>query len=64
MEAGNNGRLPEEDALYKLQSGGGMGLTGMTERTVLIGGTLELRPVPQFTVITRLPVYRQGEDFQ
>lgn len=64
MEAGNNGRLPEEDALHKLQSGGGMGLTGMTERTVLIGGTLELRPVPQFTVITRLPVYRQGEDIQ
>ncbi|AIQ32676.1 hypothetical protein P40081_34685 [Paenibacillus sp. FSL P4-0081] len=64
MEAGNNGRLPEEDVLHKLQSGGGMGLTGMTERTVLIGGTLELRPVPQFTVITRLPVYRQGEDFQ
>lgn len=64
MEAGNNGRLPEEDALHKLQSGGGMGLTGMTERTVLIGGTLELRPVPQFTVITRLPVYRQGEDSQ
>lgn len=61
MEAGNNGRQPEEAALHKLQSGGGMGLTGMLERTVLIGGALELRPLPQFTVITRLPVYRQGE---
>jgi signal transduction histidine kinase len=42
-----------------------MGLKGMTERTTLIGGTLELQPQPQFTVITRLPVYnRHRENFQ
>ena len=65
MEAGNNGRLPEEVTLSKLHNGGGMGLQGMTERTTLIGGTLELQPQPQFTVITRLPVYnRQRENFQ
>lgn len=63
MEAGNNGRLPEEDPLHKLHHGGGMGLKGMTERSVLIGGTLELRLQPQFTVITRLPVYRQPEGY-
>lgn len=61
METGNNGKLPEEEALYKLHHTGGMGLKGMHERSALIGGTLELRLQPQFTVITRLPVYRQPE---
>jgi signal transduction histidine kinase len=62
MEAGNNGALPEEDQLRRLKAGGvGIGLTGMNERTSLIGGTLELHPEGPFTVITRLPVYRQGE---
>jgi two-component system NarL family sensor kinase len=62
MEVSNNGRLPEGELLSRqLSSGGGMGLKGMTERTQLIGGTLELRLEPQFTVVTRLPVYRQGE---
>lgn len=62
MEVGNNGALPEEDQLRRLKAGGvGIGLAGMNERTSLIGGTLELRPEAPFTVITRLPVYRQGE---
>ncbi|WP_052421504.1 histidine kinase [Paenibacillus sp. FSL R7-0273] len=61
MEAGNNGLLPEGDKLYRLRAGGGMGLKGMTERTGLVGGTLELRTEAPFTVITRLPVYRHGE---
>ncbi len=62
MEVSNNGTLPEEDQLRRLRAGGsGMGLEGMHERTRLIGGTLELRPEAPFTVITRLPVYRQGD---
>ena len=62
MEVGNNGAVPEEDQLRRLKAGSvGIGLTGMNERTSMIGGTLELRPEAPFTVITRLPVYRQGE---
>ncbi|WP_342437402.1 sensor histidine kinase [Paenibacillus sp. FSL L8-0436] len=61
MEVGNNGKRPEGDQLRRMQGSGGMGLKGMTERTNLIGGTLELRTEPQFTAITRLPVYRQAE---
>ncbi|CAH1209443.1 hypothetical protein PAECIP111892_03217 [Paenibacillus auburnensis] len=62
MEVSNNGVLPEEDQLRRLRAGSsGMGLEGMHERTRLIGGTLELRPEAPFTVITRLPVYRQGD---
>ncbi|ULO07993.1 sensor histidine kinase [Paenibacillus sp. 19GGS1-52] len=61
MELSNNGVLPTGEALHRLQCSGGSGLKGMTERTRLIGGTLELRQVPQFVVVTRLPVYRQGE---
>ncbi|MEK5240036.1 sensor histidine kinase [Paenibacillus sp. FSL L8-0470] len=61
MEVGNNGKVPEGDQLRRMQGSGGMGLKGMTERTNLIGGTLELRTEPQFTAITRLPVYRQAE---
>lgn len=64
METGNNGQLPGEESLLRLENGGGMGLKGMGERTALIGGTLELRLEPQFTVITRLPVYRQRESFE
>lgn len=61
MEAGNNGRLPEASPLDRLSGSGGMGLKGMSERCAMVGGTLELRLEPQFTVITRLPVYRQTE---
>ncbi|WP_019915095.1 sensor histidine kinase [Paenibacillus sp. HW567] len=60
MEVGNNGARPETDPLSRVQGAGGMGLKGMDERTSLIGGTLALRLEPEFTMITRLPVYRQG----
>ncbi|WP_410512570.1 histidine kinase [Paenibacillus sp. BR2-3] len=60
MEVSNNGAIPKE-LPGKLQSGGGMGLKGMTERTRLVSGALELRLEPHFTVITRLPVIRQSE---
>ncbi|MNP79612.1 hypothetical protein D3C76_1774990 [compost metagenome] len=59
MEVSNNGLRPLSD--NRLHSGGGMGLKGMSERTRLVGGTLELHLEPQFTLITRLPVYKQGE---
>lgn len=39
----------------------GVGIRGMQERTTLVGGTLELRTAPFFSVITRLPVYKQSE---
>lgn len=61
MEVSNNGILSEVNQSIKLQKNSGMGLKGMLERTQLIGGTLELRQEPQFTVVTRLPVYRQEE---
>uniref|UniRef100_UPI00406C00FE sensor histidine kinase n=1 Tax=Paenibacillus sp. FSL R7-0345 TaxID=2954535 RepID=UPI00406C00FE len=61
MEVGNNGLLPEDDQLRRLQTGGGMGLKGMSERTSLVGGTLEMRAAAPFTVVTKLPVYRQGD---
>ncbi|KUP23903.1 histidine kinase [Paenibacillus sp. DMB5] len=61
MEVGNNGLLPEEDQLRRLHAGGGMGMKGMNERTSLVGGTLEVRAGAPFTVVTRLPVYRQGD---
>lgn len=61
METGNNGKLPEADPLGRLPGSSGMGLKGMSERSAMVGGTLELRLEPQFTVITRLPVYRQPE---
>ncbi|WP_313639449.1 sensor histidine kinase [Paenibacillus sp.] len=61
MEVSNNGILPEGNKLTKLPGSGGVGMKGMSERTHLIGGTLELRLEPHFTVVTRLPVYKQGE---
>ncbi|MHA6532748.1 sensor histidine kinase [Paenibacillus sp. BAC0078] len=61
MEVSNNGLRPEADPLSRVQGTGGMGLKGMDERTSLIGGTLALRLEPEFTMITRLPIYRQGE---
>ncbi|QUL54513.1 sensor histidine kinase [Paenibacillus tritici] len=63
METGNNGKLPDDPSLHRLHNASGMGLKGMKERSALMGGTLELRLQPQFTVITRLPVYRQPEGY-
>ncbi|MFF2018132.1 sensor histidine kinase [Paenibacillus sp. NPDC058177] len=59
MEISNNGLLPLDK--NRLLNRGGMGLKGMEERTSLVGGTLELRLEPEFTLITRLPVYKQSE---
>ncbi|MNV57726.1 Signal transduction histidine-protein kinase/phosphatase DegS [compost metagenome] len=61
MEVSNNGTLPEGNKLTKLPESGGVGMKGMFERTHLIGGTLEWRQEPQFTIVTRLPIYKQGE---
>lgn len=59
MEISNNGSVPKEGT-RPLHSGG-MGMKGMDERTRLIGGTLEIRMNPEFTLITRLPVYKPRE---
>ena len=61
MEVSNNGQLPQGEPLGRLQRSGGMGLKGMTERTQLVGGVLELRLEPYFAAITRLPVVKQRE---
>ncbi|MBW4081619.1 sensor histidine kinase [Paenibacillus sp. S150] len=63
MEVGNNGEQPEENPLLsRLRGKGGMGLQGMSERTRWVGGTLELRLDPEFTVITRVPLLSQPRE--
>lgn len=64
MEVSNNGKAVPEEALIADSSGTikhGMGLSGMLERTKVVGGTLDVRRQTPFTVITRLPVYRKSE---
>lgn len=61
MEVSNNGRSLEGIKLAKLLEKGGEGMKGMSERTQLVGGTLELEQEPHFTVVTRLPIYKQEE---
>lgn len=61
MEVGNNGVLPEGNKLTKFLESSGEGMKGMAERTQLIGGELELSREPHFSVITRLPIYKQIE---
>lgn len=61
MEVSNNGRSPEGNKLAKLLASGGEGMKGMSERTQLVGGTLELEQKPYFAVVTRLPIYKQEE---
>lgn len=63
MEVTNNGEVSAKET-SPLNSGigkQGIGLSGMLERTHVIGGTLEIQPQMPFTVITRLPVYRKSE---
>ncbi|MBY9077552.1 sensor histidine kinase [Paenibacillus sp. HN-1] len=61
LEAWNNGSVPENEAPFDSRPNGGMGLQGMDERTRLIGGSLEIVAAYPFTVITRIPVYKQNE---
>ncbi|MFI2858716.1 sensor histidine kinase [Paenibacillus sp. JSM ZJ436] len=55
MAVSNNG------AVEPGEGGGGLGISGMKERTSLIGGRLEVSRQTPFTVITRLPVYSKSE---
>ncbi|WP_150270433.1 sensor histidine kinase [Paenibacillus tepidiphilus] len=62
MEVANNGVPPGREELERLSGGGGgMGMRGMKERARLIGGTVECKGAAPFSVVTRLPVYRQRE---
>lgn len=64
MEVSNNGEVAAEESLAAESSGigkQGIGLSGMLDRTKVIGGTLEIHRKTPFTVITRLPVYRKSE---
>lgn len=64
MEVSNNGEVAAEaDSAGNISGIGkqGIGLSGMLERTKVIGGTLEVRRQMPFTVITHLPVYRKSE---
>ncbi|MGG1877297.1 sensor histidine kinase [Paenibacillus cisolokensis] len=58
MEVSNNGETGDHAASSSSPMEQGMGIRGMRERTELIGGLLEIRRTPVFTVITQLPVYR------
>ncbi|GIO92547.1 sensor histidine kinase [Paenibacillus lactis] len=62
MEVSNNGKVPEPaDGPDPGQGKQGIGLSGMLERTKVVGGTLTVQQSAPFTVITRLPVYRKRE---
>ncbi|MGE7053315.1 sensor histidine kinase [Paenibacillus glucanolyticus] len=61
MEVSNNGEVKETVAHAAVPERKGIGLSGMLERTQVVGGTLEIRRTAPFTVITRLPVYRKSE---
>ncbi|WP_422658528.1 sensor histidine kinase [Paenibacillus sp. EC2-1] len=64
MEVSNNGEVAVEAHTAGNMPGigkQGLGLSGMLERTKVIGGTLEVCRQMPFTVITRLPVYRKSE---
>lgn len=60
MEVSNNGKV-EHSPSPPGSIDQGLGIRGMKERTQLIGGSLEIRHIPVFTVITRIPVYRKNE---
>nr|WP_240343829.1 sensor histidine kinase [Paenibacillus sp. SYP-B3998] len=53
MNISNNGKLPDSTHIK------GIGLTGMEERTGLIGGQLNISMQERFAVTTVLPTYRQ-----
>jgi signal transduction histidine kinase len=61
MEVSNDGTVQEEANPIAAADRHGIGISGMLERTKVVGGTLEVRKSVPFTVITRLPVYRKRE---
>lgn len=61
MEVSNDGTVQEPAGGEAAPSRQGIGMSGMLERTQVVGGTLEVRRTVPFTVITRLPVYRERE---
>lgn len=61
MEISNDGAVQEPAGGEASSNRQGIGMSGMLERTQVVGGTLEVRRIVPFTVITRLPVYRKRE---
>ncbi|WP_233354675.1 sensor histidine kinase [Paenibacillus sp. JZ16] len=61
MEVSNDGAVQEPAGGEASSNRQGIGMSGMLERTQVVGGTLEVRRTVPFTVITRLPVYRKRE---
>ncbi|MEK4981443.1 sensor histidine kinase [Bacillus sp. FSL K6-6540] len=61
MEVSNDGTVQEEAKPIAAADRHGIGISGMLERTKVVGGALEVRKSVPFTVITRLPVYRKRE---
>ncbi|WP_339295007.1 sensor histidine kinase [Paenibacillus sp. FSL W7-1279] len=61
MEVSNDGAVHEPAGGEASSNRQGIGMSGMLERTQVVGGTLEVRRTVPFTVITRLPVYRKRE---
>lgn len=61
MEVSNDGTVQEPAGDGAAPNRQGIGMSGMLERTQVVGGTLEVRRIVPFTVITRLPVYRKRE---
>lgn len=61
MEVSNDGTIQEPAGDGAAPNRQGIGMSGMLERTQVVGGTLEVQRTVPFTVITRLPVYRKRE---
>lgn len=63
MEVSNDGTVQEPAAGYAITDPDlqGIGISGMLERTKVLGGTLTVQKSVPFTVTTRLPVYQKRE---
>jgi len=60
LEVRDNGRVCTQTMSQSRQSGGGHGLTGLTERVELLGGTLDARPLPGGGFLLRVSVQVSG----